>query len=202
MQMYGRKLFNILSNVFTIVGSITIALAPDSTTLIIGRGFQGLSFCALFVATLILGEYCHPKRRGLFVTITLTFLFLGVFTCHFLSLCLSWRQIAWGIVIPASFGVVVTFTWPETPAWLAYKERYDESVIAFEWLRGRNEESRKEIKELINAQRKSKELKKKRWKYNCKNISQYRILKTAFDSIFDTCFDECVRIVISASLSY
>lgn len=152
MQLYGRRFINILLNLFTFIGSIVIATAQDVPTLITGRSIQGISFGSLHVNSILAAEYSHPKRRGFFTVFKVAASSLGVLICHGFGFSMSWRQMAWLTAVPPALAALGTMQWPESPSWLAYKGRYDESEAAFKWLRGKDMESRKEIRELISAQ--------------------------------------------------
>lgn len=89
--------------------------------------------------------------------------FVGILTCHSTLAVITWRQVNWLIVIPSVFGILATLTWPESPSWLAFQERYDECRKSFAWVRGDGAEAKKEVQELITAQ---KELRKLNSDYN------------------------------------
>lgn len=159
MQIYGRKVTSVLLNLITLVGSIIIAMAPDITTLIAGRCVQGIAFGGWYLCCIIVAEYSHPTRRGFFIVFKAAASTLGELLCHGLGLTfLNWRQIVWITALPSLLAILITLKWPESPSFLAYKGRYEECTAAFQWLRGKDCESRKELKELISAQQELKKL--------------------------------------------
>lgn len=160
MQLYGRRFINVFWNLFPLAGAVIIAMAPSASALFAGRCIQGISFCSMFITSVVIAEYSHPKRRGSFVVLKVAFIHLGAVICHGLIFVLHWRQIAWLSVAPPALGIISTIVWPESPSWLAYRGRYDECIKSFQWLRGEDFETREETKELIIAQRHLRQMKK------------------------------------------
>lgn len=74
------------------------------------------------------------------------------------------------MLVPVLMAVVLSFTWPESPSWLACKGEFDKCERAFIWLRGNDDVSKTELKELIAAEKenlaelKSRPLKQGLWK--------------------------------------
>ena len=60
---------------------------------------------------------------------------------------MTWRQMAWSLSAPVLFTMVGFWIVPETPFWLAEKERTGEALKALAWLRD-GHETKEEIKEL------------------------------------------------------
>ncbi|XP_052751220.1 facilitated trehalose transporter Tret1-like [Galleria mellonella] len=152
MQMYGRKFANILLNTAVLCGFIIIALASNVVTLITGRAIQGIAFGGLYISSILASEYSHLKRRGFFVIFKVTASCVGVLVCHGFGFIISWRNMAWLSTVPPILAILVTTTLPESPLWLAYKGRFEECVMTFEWIRGKDQQAKKELKELLTAQ--------------------------------------------------
>ncbi|KAJ8714842.1 hypothetical protein PYW08_004823 [Mythimna loreyi] len=160
MQLYGRRFINATMNLIIFLGWIIIAVSPNVSTLLVGRAIQGLSFGGLYICSILAGEYSHPKRRGFFVIFKITATSIGELICHGLGFNLPWRQMAWLASIPAALAALGTIVWPESPSWLAYKGRFDECLRSFEWLRGKDKEANREVKELITAQQNLRNMKR------------------------------------------
>ncbi|XP_059057818.1 facilitated trehalose transporter Tret1-like [Achroia grisella] len=152
MQIYGRKITSIFLNTAVLCGFVIIAVSPNVITLIIGRAVQGISFGGLYISSILASEYSHPKRRGFFVIFKITASCIGVLICHSCGFLTSWRNIAWMSSIPPTLAILATTMLPESPLWLAFKGRYEESITAFEWIRGKDKLAQKELKELLTAQ--------------------------------------------------
>lgn len=142
MQKCGRKPTNILYSAVAAIGGIVIALSGGIAVMSVCRSIQGLSFVGLHLSCLMVAEYTHPKRRGFFITFKMLAVCLGELISHGLSAVLTWRHISWIGVVPAALSGIRTFTWKESPAWFAYKGRYDECTAAFERLLGNESEAR------------------------------------------------------------
>lgn len=160
MQLYGRRFINATMNLIIFIGWVIIAFSPNVTTLIAGRAIQGLSFGGLYICSILAGEYSHPKRRGFFIIFKITATSIGELICHGFGFTLSWRQMAWLASIPPALAAAGTIPWPESPSWLAYKGRFDECVESFEWIRGKDLESKREVKELIAVQQELRNMKR------------------------------------------
>lgn len=75
---------------------------------------------------------------------------LGVFLVHLLGSIVSWKTTAIISIFFHLASLVMTLCSPESPSWLAFKGKYNESRKAFQWLRG--EEENEELDKMIRAQ--------------------------------------------------
>ncbi|CAG5058233.1 unnamed protein product [Parnassius apollo] len=151
-QSFGRKVVGIGLNVILVVGWLALSLANSITVLVLARAIQGLIIGGLFINAITLSEYTNPRRRGYFMTLKKISLGVGSLACHSFALICTWRQIASFCIIPSALAALFILFWPESPAFLAMKGRFDESEKAFTWLNGNSITSKKELKELIKAQ--------------------------------------------------
>ncbi|CAH2217116.1 jg6293 [Pararge aegeria aegeria] len=136
MQVYGRKFVHIALNLFYVLGFLILALATNIPCLYAARIIQGIPMCAVFITSIMVGEYSHPKRRGYFITIKKTAVATGALMCHSLALCWTWKQIAAFAVVPNSLAILFTLTWPESPSFLALTGKYEECDKSHMWLYG------------------------------------------------------------------
>lgn len=157
-QLHGRKVGNIIVNTIVLFSSIIIGFATNVNTVLIGKMILGFSYCGSHLACSTIAEFSHPKRRDFFVILKLNIVYLGILICHCTMPVITWRQTTWLMAVPSVLGILVTLTWPESPSWLAYKSQYDECRKSFTWVRGKNSEAEKEVKELITAQMELKRL--------------------------------------------
>lgn len=124
--------------------------------LIIGRVLCGLTAgSTLALGAVVIGEYTSPSNRGMFLNLKTSSVCLGNMFVHIFGHFLVWKYVALVALVPHIVALLITSTWPESPAWLAAKKRYRSSEKAFVWLRGTSPESRREIDELIRAQKHS-----------------------------------------------
>ncbi|XP_050678179.1 facilitated trehalose transporter Tret1-like [Leptidea sinapis] len=154
MQSRGRKLTHILLNIFTGLGFFLTYLANSITMLFIGRLLQGLSATGITLTVIILAEYSHPKRRGYFLAAQGMFLCAGSLMCHALSAFYAWRNIAAVAMLFLLTAIILAFTWPESPPFLAKKRQFEECDRVHTWLFGNSKESRGHLEALISAQSK------------------------------------------------
>ena len=154
MDIYGRKLAHAVVIPPVIVGWVLIWSANDVPLLIIGRCLCGLAAGAtVSLGAVVIGEYTSPKNRGMFLNLKTTSVCIGNMIVHIFGHYFSWRTVALVALIPHTVALIIIFTWPESPAWLAAQKRYEESRNSFYWLRGKSKESTYEIEELIRAQK-------------------------------------------------
>ncbi len=99
-DLYGRKqVFQFAIGVF-MVGSLVSGLAQDMTTLIVGRGVQGIGAGGLIALTLaIVGDIVSPRERGryqgMFGAVFGVSSVLGPLLGGFFTESLSWRWVFW-----------------------------------------------------------------------------------------------------------
>ncbi|XP_072946148.1 facilitated trehalose transporter Tret1-like [Epargyreus clarus] len=185
MQEYGRKFAHIILTLLIVIGFTMLAFAQNVATLYAGRIIQGLALCAVYLGPIILAEYAHPMRRGYFMTLKKGCVAVGSLICHSLVLICSWRQIAG---IATSFYIVallLTFLWTESPPFLAMKGKYEECDRAYTYLNGNTLKSRRELEDLISAQRERLEEERIAKKNNkllqiCKKCTRKDFLKPFF----------------------
>jgi EmrB/QacA subfamily drug resistance transporter len=64
-DMYGRRILMLSAVTIFVVGSVACALAPDMTSLIVARGFQGLGGGGLIaLAQTVIADVVSPRERG------------------------------------------------------------------------------------------------------------------------------------------
>ncbi|XP_072946150.1 facilitated trehalose transporter Tret1-2 homolog [Epargyreus clarus] len=161
-EFFGRKMANIVVNLFCVVGCLIYYVADDVHSLLFARLTQGLSSGGLFISIMALSECSAPKRRGYFMVLNKAALGVGSLACHSLGFFLDWRQIIVFVnLIPASISIIIFIICAESPSYYAMREQFDKCTTAFKWYRGDSQEANKELKELIAAQAKNIEEKRK-----------------------------------------
>ncbi|XP_050357140.1 facilitated trehalose transporter Tret1-2 homolog [Nymphalis io] len=154
MDMYGRRLAHAVVVVPGIVGWLLIYFATNISVLIIGRSLCGLAAGAtVSLGAVVIGEYTSPSNRGMFLNLKTTAVCVGNMIVHLLGNFYAWKTVALIGLIPHILSLIIIATWPESPAWLASRKRFDESEKSFYWLRGKTAESRKELGEMLRAQK-------------------------------------------------
>lgn len=154
MALYGRKITHGLAILPAIIGWLIIYFARDLPILMTGRFLCGMSSSAtVSLGAIVMGEYTHPKYRGVFLYLKNASVCMGALLMHLLSHYLHWKTIALVSLTPLLIALFIVFTWPESPAWLASKHQYEKSQEAFYWLRGHDEGSQREIEDILKAQK-------------------------------------------------
>ncbi|XP_075987161.1 facilitated trehalose transporter Tret1-like [Anticarsia gemmatalis] len=150
MQIYGRKVVHICTNIPLIVGWVIFSLANSMEALFAARICQGFAMGSIYINSMIISEYSDAKRRGYFVIIKKVALAFGILMCHSSSLFWGWRQIAAFAAMLPTIALVMTYFWPESPHYLALKGRFEESEKSFVWLHGGS--NMKELHLLLSSQ--------------------------------------------------
>ncbi|CAB3255171.1 unnamed protein product [Arctia plantaginis] len=154
MDVYGRKLTHQLVILPGLVGWLAICFAQNIPTIIIGRVLGGITAGAtVSLGAIVIGEFSNPKYRGVFLNLKTAAVCFGGMVVHIFTRFFTWRTIAALAVVPHVVAILITCTWPESPAWLASKGEFEKSEKAFFWLRENNQVSHKELQELIRAQK-------------------------------------------------
>ncbi|XP_050681605.1 facilitated trehalose transporter Tret1-like isoform X2 [Leptidea sinapis] len=169
MQHRGRKFGYHICCLLVMLGWTIIYFAKNATTVIIGESFQGLGAKSLLVVSyMAISEMGHPRYRNILMLFYTTSQTIGVTSVHIMGAYIYWKTICIVMLLPVVFAFFMSCFWPESPAWLAHKGRFEESKKSFIWLRGTDEESVAEMNALLDAQ-KSYILKKKTNIYGKRN---------------------------------
>lgn len=111
------------------------------------------SAAQIVISVVVITEYTSPKYRGLFLTMKSATLYWGIWSSNAIGTFFHWKYIGLIGILCALYTTVTVLMWPESPYWLASKGRYKECATSHRWLKGRDEESEKELKSIINTQK-------------------------------------------------
>ncbi|XP_011562431.3 facilitated trehalose transporter Tret1 [Plutella xylostella] len=154
MNVLGRKLTFGAALLPAIIGWGIIFFANSVPLLIAGRLLTGVTGGAtITLGAIIIGEFTDPKYRGVFLNLNTVSAGLGTMMLHIAGHYFHWRTAALISLVPLSAAFCNLLTWPESPAWLASKNRYADGEKAFYWLRGKDEDSVKEFEAVVRAQK-------------------------------------------------
>lgn len=141
------------------IGWLLVFLATTTTMILISECFLGFGGNSLLIVSFSsITEMTDPRYRNSFIIVYGTLQALGMSSAGVLGQYLTWKFVSLVYLTP----VIVTFLnalfmWPESPAWLALKEKFDECERTFRWLRGNGLEAENELMELKLARKKSKD---------------------------------------------
>ncbi|EAW06705.1 sugar transporter [Aspergillus clavatus NRRL 1] len=143
----GRKTSIMIGSVIWCIGSILVCAAQNIPMLIVGRIINGLSvgICSAQVPVYI-SEMAPPTKRGRVVgmqqwaiTWGILIMFYISYGCSFINGTAAFR-IPWGLqMIPAVllfFGLMIL---PESPRWLARKDRWEECLAVLTLVHGKGD---------------------------------------------------------------
>ncbi|XP_026317298.1 facilitated trehalose transporter Tret1-like [Hyposmocoma kahamanoa] len=153
MDRWGRKVTNMLLILPGMIGWTSIYYASSVAAFLIGRILCGITVGATpGLGAIVIGECSSPNLRGVFLNLKSVSVCLGSTIVHLLGNYVSWRTIALLAIIPHILALLNVMTWHETPAFLAFKKEFGKAEKSFFWLRGRDDNSKKELNELIRSQ--------------------------------------------------
>lgn len=174
MQWRGRKFAFIIACLVSVIGWILAFTATSSVTILISESFHGLGNNSLLVVSLLsMSEMVAPNIRNVSMVSFHLVQTFGMALVGIIGRYMHWRTVSLIMGAPIATAMLIGFAWPESPSWLACKGKFDECEKAFVWLRGTDGDSKKELLDLITAQKK-------------KNCIVKRNEKSAFKHFRDT----------------
>ncbi|XP_048486764.1 facilitated trehalose transporter Tret1 isoform X3 [Plutella xylostella] len=153
MSAYGRRPTQLITTSLVLAGWLVTAFATSITALFAGRALQGVCNGCLYFNSILIGEISSPSIRGVLLNVKLVSVSLGILIIHGSGCILQWRSVAWVGTVPCLISIAITLCSPETPDWLVSKGRFEEAETAFFTLRGRSNESKRELSKLIDSQK-------------------------------------------------
>ncbi|KAL2828546.1 general substrate transporter [Aspergillus pseudoustus] len=159
LEKLGRRSSLVLSTIFTIVGAVLQTASTGVALMIAGRALGGIALGMLrpTVPTYIT-ELAPAARRGRLVGVFGLLIALGYviagwvgYACSFASGNTGWR-LALGMQVPcAAVLVLLAVFLPESPRWLAQKERYEDMKRSMQRIHGAGSDSDASIEESLAA---------------------------------------------------
>ncbi len=119
----GRKPTIILCDVIFILGVLTLVMADDLMTLLLGRFITGVGVgLASVTVPLYLAELAPAKKRGALVTLNQLAITVGILLSYLAGLgTQNWRLLFGLAILPAVVQLLGMFLLPETPNYLKTK---------------------------------------------------------------------------------
>lgn len=156
MQWKGRRLSFIATCLVVSIGWAIAYLSTNITTVLVSESFHGLGTNSLLaISQLSISEMVAPKYRNVSLQMFGTFQALGSVLTGVMARYLHWKTVGLVMCLPIVIAMFIGCAWPESPAWLASKGEFDKCEYAFSWLRGTDDDSRKELREIIATQQKN-----------------------------------------------
>ncbi|PLB41409.1 general substrate transporter [Aspergillus candidus] len=144
---FGRKMSIMIGSVIWCIGSIIICASQNIPMLIVGRVLNGISvgICSAQVPVYIT-EMAPPTKRGRLVgmqqwaiTWGIMIMFYISYGCSYIKGTASFR-IPWGVqMVPAVLLFIGMIFLPESPRWLARKDRWEECHAVLTLVHGKGD---------------------------------------------------------------
>ncbi|MEP7232963.1 MAG: sugar porter family MFS transporter [Ginsengibacter sp.] len=166
----GRKKVLILSAILFAVSSLGIAMPMSLNWFVFFRLIGGLGIgIASMLAPMYISEIAPAKIRGQLVSINQLGIVSGILLIYFVNATIAgWYDEAWNIstgwrwmfgsgVFPSLIFLILLFFVPESPRWLAQKERWDEAELILSKVNGaqKAKSELEEIKSALNIEKSS-----------------------------------------------
>ncbi|CAH3996009.1 unnamed protein product [Pieris brassicae] len=97
----------------------------------------------------VLTEYISPRYRGSFLVIKSASFAWGMLIANLMGTFFDWKSISLLGCALAVYAFLSGLLWPESPYWLASKQKYTVCRDSHNWLKGRSTESVRELESLI-----------------------------------------------------
>jgi len=131
---------------------------------ILSRGIAGLGDGLMYPTLLVyVAEIASKELRSPLSNFVNTSFCFGLIITYVLSIFRSWRFLNWILILPPVLTMLSMLMLPESPYWLAVKNRPEDAKKALSWLRS-NEESPEEVKEITEKCSETAKSMKKRLK--------------------------------------
>lgn len=150
---FGRKKTLIFIAVNSLVAYTVLYFSKNVWHVFVSQWLQGTTQGAITTVILMsITEYTSPINRGIFVSVNAATFYGGIWMANALGIFFHYSYIGLvGAVL--SFCVVVSImSLPESPLWLACKGNYEASAAAHRWLKGKDQESERELSDIIKHQ--------------------------------------------------
>lgn len=156
IEYLGRKKTIMGTAVPFTIGWMLIANAINVVMVFAGRVICGVCVGIVSLAfPVYIGETIQPEVRGALGLLPTAFGNTGILLAFLVGSYLDWSNLAFfGAAIPVPFFLLMLLT-PETPRWYVSKARVQEARKSLRWLRGKNVNIEKEMRDLTISQTES-----------------------------------------------
>ncbi|EPB0479551.1 MFS transporter, partial [Providencia stuartii] len=155
-SLSGRKKSLLISSILFIIGALGSAFSPNANILIISRVILGLAIgISSFTTPAYLSEIAPKKIRGGMISMYQLMITIGILLAFISDTAFSydhaWRWMLGITAIPAVLLFIgVTFL-PESPRWLASKNRSNDAKTILLKLRKSENEAIQELDDIFNS---------------------------------------------------
>jgi len=154
---YGRKTTLKIIAALYLISAFGSAFAPTFILLFAARFLGGLAFSSITLAAMYIGEISPAQWRGKLVSMTQINIVIGLTAAYFINYWLltitsaeaewitalgikeyTWRWMLGIEIIPALLWFGLLFLVPRSPAWLIFKEKYEDAKITLSKVNPKN----------------------------------------------------------------
>ena len=147
-DLLGRRTVLLLSTLPFLAGLVVLGLSSDLAMVLLSRALQGLGDGLMYPNVLVyIAEISSKELRGTLCNVLNICFCLGLCFTFSLALLVQWRTLVWLLISPILLSLVGLSQLPETPHWLAQKNRLEEAERTLERLRSHNQ-TEEEVEEL------------------------------------------------------
>lgn len=166
---YGRKPLMIVASVVFTVSAVGTGLVDTINWFIVYRIVGGIGIgIASNISPMYIAEVSPSSKRGKFVSVNQLTIVLGILAAQLVNFLIAepiiggedilsswngqmgWRWMFWAEAVPAAMFFMLAFVIPESPRWLASKDRYEKANKIFEGIGG-VEYAKEQIIEIKNT---------------------------------------------------
>ncbi|KAF2905475.1 hypothetical protein ILUMI_00701, partial [Ignelater luminosus] len=137
-EYFGRRLSILLSSIPFLIGWLCIAAANNIWCLYTGRLITGIAAGMSTACYTYVAEISSPEHRGIFQALGPISASFGILLTYTLGTFLKWNVVALISIIFSIFTLVSIQFVPESPAYLAKKDKRIEAFNSLIWFRRNN----------------------------------------------------------------
>lgn len=154
MELIGRKMCQIISCIPYAIGWILFTFSTNIDLVLVARFITGLiSGFIVPPSTVFLGESILPKYRGFLLASLSLGISFGILWIHIMGIYFGWKFIGIICAIMPIVSFVQLFFVPESPPWLAKKNKIQKARNAFYWCRGNCREAEAELAKMVETKK-------------------------------------------------
>lgn len=159
LPRYGRRLTILGAAAVFATGSLVLLIAWDYNSLVLGRVVVGLGIgLASLTTPIYIAEVATPELRGQLVTINALLVTIGQFVAGMVDGILDqvlpnvgWRFMLGLAAVPSIIMFVGFLHMPESPRWLALRNRIDEARQVLRTLRESDDVADQELRDILES---------------------------------------------------
>lgn len=114
------------------------------------------------VILMSISEYTSPKYRGIYVAVNAATFYWGIWIANTLGIFFHYSYIGLTGAVLSLYVVISVIFLPESPLWLAWKGNYQKSAQIHRWFKGTDEQSERELEDMITHQEEVSQCKKEK----------------------------------------